>query len=77
VIFQNDNVRWGDLERGYGPDVIHLALASGDSIETGRFYVYDTDGQTLLYRSPLVTMQAGDIWRYTPCSECGRKVSLP
>jgi hypothetical protein len=71
VIFQNANVRWGDVERSYGPDIIHLALVSGDSIETGRIYVYDTDGQTLLYRSPLVTIQAGDIWSYSSYLKCG------
>jgi hypothetical protein len=33
-------------------------------METGRFYVYDTDGTTLLYTSPQVTMRSGDVWTY-------------
>ena len=54
-------------KRGYG-----WGFREGDNIETGCFYVYDTDGSTLLYRSPPVTMQAGDIWRYSSSlNACG------
>jgi hypothetical protein len=65
VIFQNSYVRWGDIEHGFGPTNIRLFLAAGDNVETGKFYVYDSDGTTLLYTSPTVTMRAGDIWTYT------------
>ena len=37
---------------------------------TGQFEVYDTDyvtnGGTLLYTSPTVTVAAGDVWQFTP-----------
>jgi len=64
VIFQNADVRWGDIELGYGPDNVRLIMAAGQRVETGRFYVYDTDGASLLYASPPVTMRAGDVWKY-------------
>jgi len=64
VIFvSNDgSVRWGDIERAFGPDRIELFMNT--NIETGHFYVYDTDGTTLLYTSPPVTIRSGDIWQY-------------
>lgn len=64
VIFISDGTgaRWGDIERAYGPDRIKLYMNT--NIETGRFYVYDSDGTTLLYTSPQVTMRSGDIWQY-------------
>lgn len=64
VIFISDGTgaQWGDVERAYGPDRIKLYMNT--NIETGRFYVYDTDGTTLLYTSPRVTMRSGDIWEY-------------
>jgi hypothetical protein len=66
VIFENSSgVRWGDVEYGYGPDRVRMILAAGNSVETGRFSVYDTDGSTLLYQSPLVTMRSGDVWSYS------------
>ncbi len=64
VLFINDYVRWGDIERAYGPDRIKLFMFSQDPVETGRFYIYDTDGTTLLYTSPRVTIRSGDIWSY-------------
>jgi hypothetical protein len=65
VVFQNSYVRWGDVERGLGPANVRLFLSAGDSVETGTFYVYDTNGTTLLYTSPTVTMREGDVWQYT------------
>lgn len=66
VIFISDRTgaRWGDIERAYGPDQIILFMST--NVETGHFYVYDTDGTTLLYTSPQVTMRAGDQWSYVP-----------
>ena len=64
IIFSNAAVRWGDIERSYGPDVVYVLTAEAASVETGRFEVYDTDGTTLLYRSPVVTMRSGDQWSY-------------
>ena len=64
VIFSNSRVRWGDSEGAFGPDLINMSMSS--DLETGRFYVYDTDGTTLLYTSPLLTVRSGDIWRYSP-----------
>lgn len=64
VIFISDatGARWGDIERAYGPDRIRLYMNT--NIETGHFYVYDSDGATLLYTSPKITMRSGDIWNY-------------
>lgn len=64
VIFISDRngARWGDIERAYGPDRIWLYMNT--NIETGHFYVYDSDGTTLLYTSPKITMRSGDIWNY-------------
>lgn len=64
VIFQNSRVRWGDIERGFGPDALRLYQAASDSIETGNFYVYDTDGTTLLFVSPTVSIRPGDVWHF-------------
>lgn len=54
--------RWGDIERAYGPDRIKLFMSK--ELLTGHFYIYDTDGSTLLFTSPLVTIRSGDIWQY-------------
>lgn len=63
IFISNDGkVRWGDIERAYGPDRIKLFMNT--NIETGHFYIYDTDGTTLLYTSPPVTMRSGDVWQY-------------
>lgn len=64
VVFQNAYVNWS-TNTGFGPDVVRLAQGAGDNVETGNFKVYDTDGTTLLYTSPTVTMRTGDIWLYT------------
>ena len=57
-------MRWGDIEKAYGPNRLKISMSS--DIETGTFYVYDVDGTTLLYTSPLVTIRSGDIWNYNP-----------
>ncbi|MEO8801242.1 MAG: hypothetical protein ABI551_25340, partial [Polyangiaceae bacterium] len=64
VIFVNSSVRWGDVERAKGPDEVDVLTAEASSLETGRFEIYDTDNVRLLYRSPKVTMRAGDVFRY-------------
>lgn len=66
IIFISDrtNERWGDIEKAHGPDQVVLYMNT--DMETGHFYVYDTDGTTLLYTSPQVTMRSGDIWTYNP-----------
>jgi hypothetical protein len=65
VIFKNDRgIQWGDVERAQGPDKIIMSMST--YVETGRFYVYDTDGTTLLYTSPSLTVKSGDIWRFSP-----------
>ncbi len=60
VIFKNDHIQWGDIEEAYGPDRVELFMNT--KIETGKFYIYDSDGTTLLYISPLVTLKSGDVW---------------
>jgi len=60
VIFVSNDVRWGEVENALGPDIIIMKMKN--QLETGRFYVYDTDGITLLYTSPSITIRSGDIW---------------
>jgi hypothetical protein len=64
VIFSNASLRWGDVERAKGPNAVHVFTADPNSIETGRFELYDTDGTSLLYKSPVVTMRVGDTFAY-------------
>ncbi|HWV64973.1 hypothetical protein [Chitinophaga sp.] len=64
VYSDGTGAQWGNVESAYGPDRIKLYMNT--NIETGHFYVYDTDGSTLLYTSPRVTMRSGDIWEYRP-----------
>jgi hypothetical protein len=68
VLFVNSatQVRLGDIELANGPNKVQVQLAAGKNVETGAFEIYDTDGETLLFRSPRVTMRAGDIWSYDP-----------
>jgi len=77
VIFKNDHVRWGDVEEAYGPD--RIALFMSTQVETGKFYIYDSDGTTLLYTSPLVTMKSGDIWDFVSTDQAALEtvVSAP
>jgi len=64
VIFisRDGATRWGDIEQAYGPDRIKLFMSK--NVITGRYYIYDSDGSTLLYTSPLLTIRSGDIWQY-------------
>ncbi len=71
VIFQNSHIRWGDIEEAFGPDRIELFMNT--QVETGKFYIYDSDGTTLLYTSPLVTMKSGDIWNYVSNNQLSSK----
>ncbi|GEM_PF-1182234 len=64
-----DGEIWGGTERSEGPNKIRLAMdANKGFIQTGRFNIYDTDGTTLLYTSPDVTIASGMKWKfnYTP-----------
>jgi hypothetical protein len=47
-----------------GPDRQQVATSAIQSIGTGRFSVYDTDGVSLLYVSPVLTLRKGDVWQY-------------
>lgn len=64
VIFENSHVRWGDIEEAFGPDRIEMFTNTPNQIETGRFYVYDSDGTSLIYTSPLVSVKSGDVWKF-------------
>ena len=46
-----------------GPDTLFVYMTPGQSVETGNFNIYDTDGTTLLKQTPKVTMLQGDIWK--------------
>jgi hypothetical protein len=71
VVFRNDFGSWA-ITTGFGPSNTRLFLRDG-TLETGRFYVYDTDyydeahvtGMSPRYVSPLVTLRAGDLWTYS------------
>lgn len=66
VIFIDDATQQqlGRQAKAHGPDKLILDLKK--DMYTGKFYVYDTDGSTLLFTSPKVTIRAGDVWNYTP-----------
>jgi hypothetical protein len=50
--------------QSYGPDRQQVATSAIQSVGTGRFSVYDTDGVSLLYVSPVLTLRKGDVWQY-------------
>jgi hypothetical protein len=62
VIFTSTSVDWGNDELALGPDLIRMG--TDNAVETGSFRVYDTDGTTLLYTTPLLTTRPGDVWQY-------------
>lgn len=55
----------GTANQSYGPDRQQLAMDPAKTVVTGRFSIYDTDGVSLLYVSPQVTIRKGDVWNYT------------
>jgi hypothetical protein len=61
VVFQNASTFLG-ANQSYGPDMLFVYMTPGQSVETGRFSVYDSDGTTLVAQTPKVTLLAGDIW---------------
>jgi len=65
VLFKNSEIVWGlgNASRAYGPD--NMIMITNANQATGKFYLYDTDGTTLLYESPVITVREGDIWEYT------------
>lgn len=66
VIFISDATqeRLGESVKAYGSDRLIMNLTK--EIETGKFFIYDTDGTTLLFTSPKITIKSGDVWSYTP-----------
>jgi len=72
VLFENSNTVWGlgDASRAIGPDVVRIG--TNQATLTGQFYLYAEDyvdvnhRGTLLEVSPTVTVQQGDIWKYSP-----------
>lgn len=66
VIFVSDATQeqLGMSVKAYGPDRLRLEL--NKSVHTGKYYIYDSDGTTLLYRSPKMTIVSGDVWKYEP-----------
>jgi hypothetical protein len=51
------------VNTGFG--MTNSRLVTSNEVETGNFKVYDTDGTTLLYTSPLVSLREGDLWSYS------------
>lgn len=66
VIFETDlsKEQLGGTAKAYGPN--RLQISMNKAIHTGKFLVYDTDGTTLLYTSPKLTIVEGDSWNYVP-----------
>eukprot|EP01084_Bolivina_argentea_P113304 201961_1 len=70
VLFINNETMWGigDASRGNGPN--HVIMDTNAAQATGKFYLYDSDyvdvnnRGTLIYESPVITVQQGDIWQY-------------
>jgi hypothetical protein len=50
--------RLGESVKTYGPDRLIMCITK--EIETGKFYVYDKDGTTILFASPKLTIRSGD-----------------
>lgn len=71
VYFSNSRVGWGSIERADGPNKIRLAMDAPNSIETGKFYIYDSDGTTLLFESSDVTIISGMRWKFNNEDPCG------
>lgn len=61
----------GGSERAFGPDTALLETNRPSGL-SGRFFIYDTDYRnassrgTLLYMSPVVTVNPGDTWEFEP-----------
>lgn len=70
VYFSNEDVGWGDIERADGPRTVRLSLINDQSIETGIISIYDTDGTTVLFTSPEVTIVSGMHWKYNTSTGC-------
>lgn len=62
AIFTNASTRLA-ANQSLGPDQLYVLMTAGESVETGQFSIYDSDGTTLLMQTPRVTLLAGDIWR--------------
>lgn len=64
IIFVSDEtgLSWGNPERSHGPEQVVLPMDR--TFNTGHFNVYDSDGTTLLFTSPQVTIRSGDTWNY-------------
>lgn len=72
VYFSNEDVGYGSIERADGPDTVRLGLDGSNDIQTGTITIYDTDGSTLLFTSPEVTIIGGMQWQYNgDASNCG------
>lgn len=69
VTFLSDNgARSYVSNYGEGPGTVWHYLDGNGPNETimGKFTVKDSDGSTVLYTSPSVTLRAGDRWKYNP-----------
>ncbi len=66
VIFQTTNLATlgGSASQSYGPDRQQLEMDPAQTVVTGNFRIYDTDGVSLLYVSSQVTIRKGDLWIY-------------
>ncbi|MFT3950306.1 MAG: hypothetical protein QM763_25290 [Agriterribacter sp.] len=63
VVFKADDTN--DIisqSKAYGPD--NQVIEISKQVITGKFSVYASDGKTILYNSPSVTVCAGDVWNY-------------
>jgi len=54
----------GNAEMSHGPNQVVMPMSN--SFTTGHYNVYDTDGFTLLFTSPQITIRSGDVWNYVP-----------
>jgi len=54
----------GNAERSHGPNQVVMPMSS--SFTTGHYNIYDTDGYTLLFSSPQITIRSGDVWKFIP-----------
>jgi hypothetical protein len=61
VTFQNAATFLG-ANQSVGPDTLYMLMVNGQSVETGTFAIFDTDGTSVLAQTPKVTVLQGDVW---------------
>lgn len=62
VVFSGAS-RW-DQQTEFGPDIARLAMTPPHQSQTGQFTIFDSDGISVEFVSPSITVREGDIFGY-------------